>query len=155
MRFATTLYTMSVALVVEPGVAAPGQEPVWVEFLRIGEDALQAPHASNIQMFHSILLLVHGVVVHHSTLELLSQKLLATGHEIPPQVNVLEYAIDSIDSLDADRSSIFSIHGKDSSSLTREFQNVHRCQFLCYYGISQLGYGIEYGICNLSMEFAT
>ena len=39
------------------------------------------------------------------------------GYEIPPQVNMLEYTIDSIDSLDADRSSIFSIHGKDSSSL--------------------------------------
>jgi hypothetical protein len=27
----------------------------------------------------------------------------------------------------------------------------HRCQFLCYYGIFQLGYGIEYGICKPRM----
>jgi ABC-type multidrug transport system ATPase subunit len=79
--------------------------------------SIHQPGYRLLQMFHSILLLAHGAVVHHGTLELLSQKLLATGQEIPPQVNVLEYAIDSIDSLDADRSSIFSIRGKDSSSL--------------------------------------
>lgn len=74
--------------------------------------SIHQPGYRLLQLFHSILLLAHGAVVHHGTLELLAQRLQATGHKIPPQVNVLEYAIDSIDSLDVDRSSIFSIQGK-------------------------------------------
>lgn len=74
--------------------------------------SIHQPGYRLLQMFHSVLLLAHGTVVHHGTLELLSQRLMATGHKIPPQVNVLEYAIDSIDSLDVDRSSIFSVRGR-------------------------------------------
>lgn len=74
--------------------------------------SIHQPGYRLLQLFHSILLLAHGAVVHHGTLELLAQRLMATGHRIPPQVNVLEYAIDSIDSLDVDRSSIFSVRGK-------------------------------------------
>lgn len=74
--------------------------------------SIHQPSYRLLQLFHSILLLAHGAVVHHGTLELLEQRLLATAHKIPPQVNVLEYAIDSIDALDVDQSSIFSIRGK-------------------------------------------
>ncbi|KAG0578668.1 hypothetical protein KC19_4G040700 [Ceratodon purpureus] len=79
--------------------------------------SIHQPGYRLLQMFHSILLLAHGTVVHHGTLDLLAQRLMATGHKIPPQVNVLEYAIDSIDALDVDRSSIFSIRGKNASDL--------------------------------------
>ncbi|KAH9536786.1 hypothetical protein CY35_16G018100 [Sphagnum magellanicum] len=52
-----------------------------------------------LQLVHSFLLLSHGLVVHHGPLELLSSRLAAAGHVVPLQVNVLEYAIDAIDSL--------------------------------------------------------
>ncbi|CAM6066989.1 unnamed protein product [Sphagnum tenellum] len=52
-----------------------------------------------LQLVHSVLLLSHGLVVHHGPLELLSSRLAAAGHVVPLQVNVLEYAIDAIDSL--------------------------------------------------------
>lgn len=74
--------------------------------------SIHQPGYRILQLFHSVLLLAQGAVVHHGSLELLSQRLAASGHHIPPQVNVLEYAIDSIDSLDTDRSSIFSVRGK-------------------------------------------
>ncbi|CAM6051563.1 unnamed protein product [Sphagnum compactum] len=52
-----------------------------------------------LQLVHSVLLLSHGLVVYHGPLELLSSRLAAAGHVVPLQVNVLEYAIDAIDSL--------------------------------------------------------
>lgn len=77
--------------------------------------SIHQPGYRILQRFHSVLLLAQGSIVHHGTTELLSQRLAAAGHSIPAQVNVLEYAIDAIDSMDnfdADRSGIFSMQGK-------------------------------------------
>jgi ABC-type multidrug transport system ATPase subunit len=75
--------------------------------------SIHQPSYRILQQFHSLLLLAHGSVVHHGSLDLLSSRLAAAGHRIPAQVNVLEYAIDSLDTLDTtERSSIFSIRGQ-------------------------------------------
>lgn len=75
--------------------------------------SIHQPGYRILQQFHEVLILAQGAVVHHGSLELLSSRLAAAGHHIPAQVNVLEYAIDSIDTLDStERSSIFSVQGK-------------------------------------------
>ncbi|XP_024372303.1 ABC transporter G family member 10 [Physcomitrium patens] len=75
--------------------------------------SIHQPGYRILQLFHAVLIMAQGSVVHHGSLDLLTQRLKAAGHSIPAQVNVLEYAIDSIDALDqTDRSSIFSVRGK-------------------------------------------
>ncbi|KAG0591682.1 hypothetical protein KC19_1G192600 [Ceratodon purpureus] len=75
--------------------------------------SIHQPGYRILQQFHAVLILAQGAVVHHGSLDLLTSRLAAAGHKIPAQVNVLEYAIDSIDTLDTtERSSIFSVRGK-------------------------------------------
>lgn len=75
--------------------------------------SIHQPGYRILQQFHAVLILAQGSVVHHGSLELLSSRLAAAGHQIPVQVNVLEYAIESIDTLDSSQqSSIFSVRGK-------------------------------------------
>lgn len=75
--------------------------------------SIHQPGYRILQQFHEVLILAQGSVVHHGSLELLSSRLAAAGHNIPAQVNVLEYAIDSLDTLDSSQqSSIFSVRGK-------------------------------------------
>ncbi|KAG6554092.1 hypothetical protein Mapa_004007 [Marchantia paleacea] len=64
--------------------------------------SIHQPSVRLLQLMHSVLLLADGMVVHHGSLELLAMRLEAQGHEIPPQVNVLEYAMDAINSKEAD-----------------------------------------------------
>ena len=75
--------------------------------------SIHQPGYRILQQFHAVLILARGSVVHHGSLDLLSSRLAAAGHHIPAQVNVLEHAIDSIDTLDTtEQSSIFSVRGK-------------------------------------------
>ncbi|XP_071688786.1 ABC transporter G family member 10-like [Rutidosis leptorrhynchoides] len=52
-----------------------------------------------LQVFDQVVLLVHGTVVHHGSLNLLDYRLKLAGHVIPSQVNVLEFSIDVVESL--------------------------------------------------------
>ncbi|CAM6090123.1 unnamed protein product [Calypogeia fissa] len=76
--------------------------------------SIHQPSFRILQQVHSVLLLAEGMVVHHGSLELLAARLEIAGHEIPNQVNVLEYAIDAVNSWDADEFS-----GTLSSKLKR------------------------------------
>ncbi len=73
--------------------------------------SIHQPGYQILQLIHSVLLIAHGSVVHHGPLELLSSRLAAAGHLVPPQVNVLEYAIDAVDSLNSDHSGILLMNG--------------------------------------------
>ncbi|CAM6056081.1 unnamed protein product [Sphagnum tenellum] len=82
--------------------------------------SIHQPGYRILQLIHSVLLLARGSVVHNGPLELLSSRLAAAGHIVPPQVNVLEYAIDAVDSLNSDESGIIfptiNVVGKQQGS---------------------------------------
>ncbi|KAI3856455.1 hypothetical protein MKW98_008907 [Papaver atlanticum] len=52
-----------------------------------------------LELFDKILLLSSGTVLHHGSLQVLEERLKLAGHCIPKHVNVLEFAIDVIESL--------------------------------------------------------
>ncbi|KAJ0103017.1 hypothetical protein Patl1_04814 [Pistacia atlantica] len=52
-----------------------------------------------LQLFDRLVLLSNGFAVHNGTLNLLEERLKIAGHYIPRHVNVLEFAIDVIESL--------------------------------------------------------
>ncbi|TMX03493.1 hypothetical protein EJD97_015913 [Solanum chilense] len=50
-----------------------------------------------MKLFNSILLLANGTILHHGTIEQLSLRLILLGLDLPLHVNILEFAIESID----------------------------------------------------------
>ncbi|XP_058100758.1 ABC transporter G family member 10 [Magnolia sinica] len=52
-----------------------------------------------LELFDGVVLLSEGVVVHHGSLQSLEARLKVAGHCIPQHVNVLEFAIDAMQSL--------------------------------------------------------
>ncbi|KAG6637188.1 hypothetical protein I3843_11G158100 [Carya illinoinensis] len=52
-----------------------------------------------LELFDRIVLLANGFVMHNGSLNLLEERLRFSGHFLPPHVNVLEFAIDVIESL--------------------------------------------------------
>ncbi|KAJ7552744.1 hypothetical protein O6H91_06G068600 [Diphasiastrum complanatum] len=65
--------------------------------------SIHQPGYRILQLVHAILLLSRGSVAHHGSLELLGSRLAAAGHQIPPQINVLEYAIETISDTERSR----------------------------------------------------
>uniref|UniRef100_A0A0E0JL66 ABC transporter domain-containing protein n=1 Tax=Oryza punctata TaxID=4537 RepID=A0A0E0JL66_ORYPU len=55
-----------------------------------------------LELLDRVVLLADGAVRHHGSLGFLEARLAASGHGIPPHVNVLEYAMECIDSLKPD-----------------------------------------------------
>lgn len=55
-----------------------------------------------LELLDRVVLLAEGAVRHHGSLPLLEARLADSGHSIPPHVNVLEYAMEAIDSLKPD-----------------------------------------------------
>ncbi|RLM93815.1 ABC transporter G family member 10 [Panicum miliaceum] len=55
-----------------------------------------------LELIDRVVLLADGAVRHHGSLDFLQARLAATGHAIPAHVNVLEYAMEAIDSLKPD-----------------------------------------------------
>ncbi|KAK4353506.1 hypothetical protein RND71_029024 [Anisodus tanguticus] len=52
-----------------------------------------------MKLFNSILLLANGTILHHGTIEQLSLRLMLMGLQLPLHVNILEFAIESIDTI--------------------------------------------------------
>ncbi|XP_023728199.1 ABC transporter G family member 10 [Lactuca sativa] len=52
-----------------------------------------------LELFDKIMLLANGTMVHHGSLNSLEHKLKSAGHDIPRQVNVLEFSMDVIETL--------------------------------------------------------
>lgn len=62
--------------------------------------SIHQPGFRILELINSILLLSNGSVVHHGSLEMLEMGLVLSGHQIPLHLNVLEYAIDALASLE-------------------------------------------------------
>ncbi|GLU18083.1 hypothetical protein SLE2022_344030 [Rubroshorea leprosula] len=63
-----------------------------------------------LELFDRIVLLSNGFDVHNGSLNLLEERLKLSGHRIPPRVNVLEFAIDVIQTLALQKSE--SLHNQ-------------------------------------------
>ncbi|KAL3813062.1 hypothetical protein ACJIZ3_014330 [Penstemon smallii] len=61
--------------------------------------SIHQPGFRIVKLFHSILLLSNGSVLHHGSMDLLSVNLTLMGLELPLHVNVVEFAIESIDTM--------------------------------------------------------
>ncbi|KAF7141492.1 hypothetical protein RHSIM_Rhsim06G0132900 [Rhododendron simsii] len=55
-----------------------------------------------LELFDNVVLLSNGILLHHGSLQLLEERLKFSGHCIPRHVNVLEFAIDVVESLKID-----------------------------------------------------
>ncbi|KAG8056207.1 hypothetical protein GUJ93_ZPchr0001g29694 [Zizania palustris] len=55
-----------------------------------------------LELLNRVVLLADGAVLHHGPLSFLRRRLATSGHVIPPHVNVLEYAMEVIDTLKPD-----------------------------------------------------
>uniref|UniRef100_A0A5B6YUT4 Putative ABC transporter G family member 5 n=1 Tax=Davidia involucrata TaxID=16924 RepID=A0A5B6YUT4_DAVIN len=61
--------------------------------------SIHQPGFRIVKLFNSILLLAHGSVLHHGTVDQLTLHLSLMGLQIPLHINVVEFAIDSIETL--------------------------------------------------------
>ncbi|CAJ1937793.1 unnamed protein product [Sphenostylis stenocarpa] len=61
--------------------------------------SIHQPGFRIVKLFNSLLLLANGSVLHHGTAELLGVNLRLIGLELPLHVNVVEFAIESIDTI--------------------------------------------------------
>jgi len=61
--------------------------------------SIHQPGFRIVKLFNSLLLLANGSVLHHGTAELLGVNLRLLGLELPLHVNLVEFAIESIDTL--------------------------------------------------------
>lgn len=89
--------------------------------------SIHQPGYRILQQIHSFLLLAHGSVIHHGSLRILHYWLMQAGHHIPPQVNVLEYAIDAISSgtdLKSDAENICILHRPGHFNPLQHFNTV-------------------------------
>ncbi|THU71124.1 hypothetical protein C4D60_Mb08t32230 [Musa balbisiana] len=61
--------------------------------------SIHQPGFRIVKLFGSVLLLADGAVLHHGTIDQLHSHLRSVGLELPHHANVLEFAIDSIETL--------------------------------------------------------
>ncbi|PIM99390.1 Transporter, ABC superfamily (Breast cancer resistance protein) [Handroanthus impetiginosus] len=61
--------------------------------------SIHQPGFRIVKLFNSILLLANGSVLHHGSIDLLSVNLTLMGLELPLHVNVVEFAIESIETI--------------------------------------------------------
>ncbi|KAL0449842.1 UNVERIFIED_CONTAM: ABC transporter G family member 5 [Sesamum latifolium] len=61
--------------------------------------SIHQPGFRIVKLFNSILLLANGSVLHHGSVDLLSVNLTMMGLELPLHVNVVEFAIESIETI--------------------------------------------------------
>ncbi|KAL5228291.1 hypothetical protein ABZP36_016556 [Zizania latifolia] len=63
---------------------------------------IHQPSFRILELLNRVVLLADGAVLHHGPLAFLKARLATSGHAIPPHVNVLEYAMEVIDTLKPD-----------------------------------------------------
>ncbi|KAL8152088.1 hypothetical protein V2J09_021896 [Rumex salicifolius] len=61
--------------------------------------SIHQPGFRIVKLFSSVLVLAGGAVVQSGTVEEISASLIAAGHSLPPGMNVIEFAIDSLETL--------------------------------------------------------
>uniref|UniRef100_A0A0E0MZ96 ABC transporter domain-containing protein n=1 Tax=Oryza rufipogon TaxID=4529 RepID=A0A0E0MZ96_ORYRU len=72
-----------------------------------------------LELLDRVVLLADGAVRHHGSLGFLEARLAASGHGIPPHVNVLEYAMECIDSLKPEVTTADASHADAASGSSR------------------------------------
>lgn len=72
-----------------------------------------------LELFDNVVLLSNGILLHHGSLQLLEDRLKFSGHTIPRHVNVLEFAIDVVESLKYDT------EGNDTDTSETEEEYCH------------------------------
>ncbi|KAL6844271.1 hypothetical protein ACP4OV_025944 [Aristida adscensionis] len=70
--------------------------------------SIHQPGARIVKMFDSVILLAAGSVLHHGTVDGLRSLLGAAGLHLPPHVDTVEFAIDSVDAL--------RLHGRSAAA---------------------------------------
>lgn len=68
--------------------------------------SIHQPGFRIVKLFNSILLLANGTVLHHGTVDKLSLRLMQMGLHLPLHVNVVEFAIDSIETIQQHHSQV-------------------------------------------------
>ncbi|XP_021287578.1 ABC transporter G family member 10 [Herrania umbratica] len=79
-----------------------------------------------LQLVDRIVLLSNGVAVHNGTLNLLEERLMFADHRIPRHVNVLEFAIDVIESLAVPNSESLSNINREDCRMRSPCMNLER-----------------------------
>ncbi|KAI3739011.1 hypothetical protein L2E82_29355 [Cichorium intybus] len=82
--------------------------------------SIHQPGFRIIKLFNSILLLANGTVLHQGTVDELTLSLRAIGLESPLHVNIVEFAIDSIDSIQQQKHQKFSNIEQDITASTNK-----------------------------------
>ncbi|XP_073147213.1 ABC transporter G family member 5 [Henckelia pumila] len=78
--------------------------------------SIHQPGFRIVKLFNSILLMANGSVLHHGSLDLLSLNLSLMGLEIPLHVNVIEFAIESIETMKQNQA-------EPTSPIQHQYQN--------------------------------
>lgn len=76
-----------------------------------------------LELFDRVVLLSEGSVVHHGSLQALEGRLKAAGHCIPRHVNVLEFAIDTVESLVMEPNDLLLLDADDNYSVKKDRGN--------------------------------
>ncbi|OMO92416.1 ABC transporter-like protein [Corchorus olitorius] len=79
-----------------------------------------------LELFDRIVLLSNGFVVHNGSLSLLEERLKFADHRIPRRVNVLEFAIDVIESLASPNQQLLSNISHEDCRTTRSPIHIER-----------------------------
>ncbi|XP_022731477.1 ABC transporter G family member 23 [Durio zibethinus] len=78
--------------------------------------SIHQPSYRIIRYISKFLVLSHGSVVHHGSLELLEENIQKLGFQIPNQLNALEFAMEIMPALEASSSKISVVEDRDSDS---------------------------------------
>ncbi|CAK7354850.1 unnamed protein product [Dovyalis caffra] len=68
--------------------------------------SIHQPGFRIVKLFNSILLMANGSVLHHGTVDQLGVNLRTMGMQLPLHVNVVEFAIESIDTIQQERKAL-------------------------------------------------
>ncbi|KAG7953523.1 hypothetical protein I3843_12G113300 [Carya illinoinensis] len=119
-----------------------------VEFL-LGQLCLtiHQPGFRILELFDRIVLLANGSVMHNGSLSLLEERFRLTGHFIPPHVNVLEFAMEVIESVVIKTSETLSNRNEKSKLLF-----IQKARFK---EVLRLGQGFCRNIVRTKQLFAT
>ncbi|XP_010680229.3 ABC transporter G family member 5 [Beta vulgaris subsp. vulgaris] len=61
--------------------------------------SIHQPGFRIVKLFNSIVLLANGTILHHGTVDRLGSKLCQMGLELPPHCNIVEFAIDYLETI--------------------------------------------------------
>ncbi|CAM0881710.1 unnamed protein product [Alopecurus aequalis] len=82
-----------------------------------------------LELLDRVILLADGAVRHHGSLPFLEARLAAAGHSIPAHVNILEYAMETIDTLKPDVVIATALTYQEVAGPMRGFSSARRAAY--------------------------